>query len=146
MGRHGTLLTLRFRLLGRPILAEKHREGEREARRNDTGNARNAMTERLRMAKTAAKRPARQLGERVEGRNEARRGMERLRNRWKQEGIGEPARRETGWDAAIIEEKQVIVERAGSADVVLSDKDPTLRGNYPHFYEDKNGELKYLYH
>lgn len=45
----------------------------------------------------------------------------------------------TGWDAAIIEEKQVVVERAGSADVVLSDKDPTLRGNYPHFYEDKNG-------
>ena len=103
------------------------------------------MTERLRRAKTAAKRPARQLGEQVEGRDEARRGMERLRNRWKQEGIGEPAGRETGWDAAIIEEKQVIVERAGSADVVLSDKDPTLRGNYPHFYEDKNGELKYLY-
>lgn len=47
---------------------------------------------------------------------------------------------------AIIEEKQVVVERAGSADVVLNDKDPTLRGNYPHFYEDKNGELKYLYH
>lgn len=42
--------------------------------------------------------------------------------------------------------KQVIVERAGSADVVLSDKDQTLSGNYPHFYEDKNGELKYLYH
>lgn len=40
----------------------------------------------------------------------------------------------------------MIVERAGSADVVLSDKDPTLCGNYPHFYEDKNGELKYLYH
>lgn len=33
----------------------------------------------------------------------ARRGMERLRNRWKQEGIGEPAGRETGWDVAIIE-------------------------------------------
>lgn len=71
--------------------------------------------------------------------------MERRQNRWEQEGIREPAGRGTGWDAAIIEEKQVVVERAGSADVVLSDKDPTLRGNYPHFYEDKNGELKYLY-
>lgn len=75
----------------------------------------------------------------------AKRGMERRRNRRGLEGIGEPAGRRTGGDAAIIEEKQVIVERAGSADVVLSDKDPTLRGNYPHFYEDKNGELKYLY-
>lgn len=75
-----------------------------------------------------------------------RRGMECLRNRWEQEEIGEPAGRGTGWDAAIIEEKQVSIETAGSADVVLSDKDPTLRGNYPHFYEDKNGELKYLYH
>lgn len=72
--------------------------------------------------------------------------MERRRNRQEREGIEEPAGRETGWDVAVIEEKQVIVERAGSADVVLSDKDPTLRGNYPHFYEDKNGELKYLYH
>ena len=77
---------------------------------------------------------------------EARRGMKRRRNQLEREGIGEPAGRITGWDAAIIEEKQVVVERAGSADVVLSDKDPTLRGNYPHFYEDKNGELKYLYH
>lgn len=72
--------------------------------------------------------------------------MECRRNRQEREGIEEPAGRETGWDVTIIEEKQVIVERAGSADVVLSDKDPTLRGNYPYFYEDKNGELKYLYH
>lgn len=71
----------------------------------------------------------------------ARRGMERRRNRMGREGIGEPAGRGTGLDAAIIDGKQVVVERAGSADVVLSDKDPTLRGNYPHFYEDKNGEL-----
>lgn len=116
-----------------------------KTRGNGTGDARNAMTERLRRAKTAARRTARRLGERVEGRDEARRGMERLRNRYEREGIGEPAGRITGWDAAIIEEKQVVVERAGSADVVLSDKDPTLCGNYPHFYEDKNGELKYLY-
>lgn len=72
--------------------------------------------------------------------------MERWRNRQEREGIEEPAGRRTGWDAAIIEEKQVVVERAGSADVVLSDKDPTLRGNFPHFYENKNGELKYLYY
>lgn len=71
----------------------------------------------------------------------ARRSTECWRNREEREGIEEPAGSGTGWDAAIIEEKQVIVERAGSADVVLSDKNPTLRGNYPHFYEDKNGEL-----
>lgn len=104
------------------------------------------MRKRQRRARTAAKRLAWRLEERVKGRDEAIRDMERWRNRQKREGIGEPTGRGTGWDAAIIEEKQVVVERAGSADVVLSDKDPTLRGNYPHFYEDKNGELKYLYH
>ena len=93
------------------------------------------------MAKTAAGRPARRLGKRVEGRAAAKQNMERRQNRWEQEGIGEPAGRGTGWGAAIIDGKQVVVERAGSADVVLSDKDPTLRGNYLHFYEDKNGEL-----
>lgn len=103
------------------------------------------MRKRHRKAKTAARRPALRLEKRAEGRDEAIQGMERRRNRRGLEGIGEPAGRRTGGDAAIIEEKQVIVERAGSADVVLSDKDPTLRGNYPHFYEDKNGELKYLY-
>lgn len=108
---------------------------------NDAGDARKAMTERPRRTKTTAGRPARRLVERVEGRDEAIRNMERLRNRQEREGIGELAGIGTGWDAAIIEEKQVAVERAGSADVVLSDKDPTLRGNYPHFYEDKNGEL-----
>lgn len=93
------------------------------------------------MAKTVAGRPARRLGERTERRDGARQDVKRLRNRVRRKGIEEPAGRGTGWDAAIIEEKQVVVERAGSADVVLSDKDPTLRGNYPHFYEDKNGEL-----
>lgn len=73
---------------------------------------------------------------------EAIRDMKRRRNRRERDGIGEPAGRGTGCDAAIIEEKQVVVERAGSADVVLSDKDPTLCGNYPHFYEDKNGGIE----
>ena len=104
------------------------------------------MRERPQMAKTVAKRLVLRLEERAERRNDETRGRERRRNRQEGEGIEEHAGRETGWDVAIIEEKQVIVERAGSADVVLSDKDPTLRGNYPHFYEDKNGELKYLYH
>lgn len=104
------------------------------------------MWERLRKAKTGAKRIARRFVERVERRYEAIQDMRRRQNRWEREGIGEPTERGTGWDVAIIEEKQVIVEMAESADVVLSDKDPTLRGNYPHFYEDKNGELKYLYH
>ena len=83
--------------------------------------------------------------------DEARRGdgrdMERLAESRKNRRESESRQGEgIGWDAAIIEEKQVSIETAGGADVVLSDKDTTLRGNYPHFYEDKNGELKYLYY
>lgn len=77
MGRYGMSLAHRFRLRIHLICTEKHREGEREARRNGAGDARNVMTERLRRAKTAAKRFARRLEKLVEGRDETRRGMER---------------------------------------------------------------------